>query len=267
MNQSLLVHLMTDVEKHGPQLLQRILTASTEHGMYGMQLLRALHDQVPKSRCGDCGDCCNAVSIYSLEYHLVVRDLLTRLPPQRIRALLLEALRIDRRLAEVGEENRLRCVFRDNERRLCLIHPARPFPCRIFGLLREGTPRECDRVQELDPCQPLQQAFLDDLQVKVMSNSESFSPFPGLGEIAFFPFEFWLYRYSLGIDKALELYREILVPASTPLSDFWKAERQRTAEGNPSLVVPPPESQSNRSPSRLSVPLVTPGELDHLRQH
>ena len=91
--------------------------------------------------------------------------------------------------------------------------------------MKVGVPRECQHVRELVPTKPLTQEFIAGPQGRILANSESFAPFPELPEIAFFPFEFWLFRYSLGPQKALEIYREILVPASTPLTDFWKEKR------------------------------------------
>ena len=114
---------MDDIEKRGGAYFQRILTASAEHGMYGLQLLRALYDQLPKTECQNCGRCCNAISIFSLEFHHIIRDLLTRLPPPKLRSLLKKALSFENRLAEVGSENRLRCVFRDDSTKVCQIHP------------------------------------------------------------------------------------------------------------------------------------------------
>ena len=170
------------------------------------------------------------MSIYSLEYHLIVRDLMRRYPPDRLRLLFRKALSLDERLAEVGDlpgERRIRCAFRDDETKVCLVHPVRPFACRLYGLLKDDGTRDCSRVQELDPSPPLTQERIIKLQERVFNNSESFEAFPGLGNISNFPFEFWLFRFAYGPEQALRIYREILIPASTPLSAFWQQQFAR----------------------------------------
>jgi hypothetical protein len=136
-------------------------------------------------------------------------------------------MRLDLRQAEVSDEKRLRCLFRDDETKVCLIHPVRPFACRIFGLLKEDMTRECDQVEDLQlPAQPVSSQFITDLQSKVLENSESFEPFPGSGEIHFFPFEFWVFRNLFSPERALQIYRELLVPMSTPLTRLWSEKKQ-----------------------------------------
>lgn len=222
MNQTLLSRLMEDVEAHFGAYLKRILVASTEYGMFGLPLLDALHNDLPRTRCGDCGACCNAVSIPSIEYHRIIRELMARQNPALIRSLLKRVLRLDQRLAEVGGENRLRCAFRDDEARQCVIHAVRPFACRFYGLLKADGSRDCPHVQELtlDP-PPLTEERMTDLQAKILDISETHVVIEGRDPIGFFPIEFWAFRFALGPAKALEIYREILVPASTPLTRLW----------------------------------------------
>ncbi len=253
-----------EIEQKEEALLNRVLQASADHGMYGMNLLRTLYQQIPETRCDNCGSCCNSVSIYSLEYHLIVRDMLAGMPPRRIRQIMHEVLHLERRLTKVSGEYRLRCAFRSSESRSCLIHQSRPFCCRLFGQNIEGAPPECDRVFPLLPGSSLQRSQVEDLQIKVMSNSESFKPYPDLGAISFFPFEFWVFRYALGPEKALQLYRSVLVPASTPLTRFWQKERRRQAEGASSL--PDTDTAPPRRPSS-GVSLLTDDEIEHLRKH
>lgn len=233
-NQALLSRLMGDVEKHFGAYLKEILEASADYGSFGLPLLDALHDELPRTVCDNCGGCCNSVSIFSIEYHRIIRDLMTRLPPVSLRDLIHRALRFDRRLAEVGSENRLRCAFREEEAKVCLIHSVRPFACRFFGLQKAvdltpetadpgtGGARECMHVMELTPSRPLTLDRQEDLTSKIMDISESFSLVKEKIPVAFFPFEFWLFRFALGPGKAMEIYRDALVPASTPLTKFWQ---------------------------------------------
>jgi len=203
--------------------LQKTLAASADHGSFGMQMLDQLHEQLPRTRCDDCGKCCNSVSIFSLEYHRLIRSVMTTWSPERLRRLVQSALRFNLRQAEIGEEKRLRCIFRDDETRVCLVHPVRPFACRIFGLLKENGTRECNKVQDLNtPATVITQDYLINLQTKVLDNSESYQPFPGEEVIHFFPFEFWLFRNIFSPERALQIYREILVPMSSPLTRLWQ---------------------------------------------
>lgn len=221
-NTDLLQKLKVSAVKNADAHLEKILRASTEHGNFGMDLLDRLREQLPATKCGNCGKCCNSVSIFSLEYHRIVRDVMTRCNPERLRRFFVSALRMDLRQAEVANEKRLRCVFRDDDTRLCLVHPARPFACRIFGLLKEDGTRECDQVEDLIyPPRMVSEAMITDLQAKILENSESYEVFPGTGKIHFFPFEFWVFRYLFSPERALQIYREILVPMSTPLTKLW----------------------------------------------
>ena len=226
LNTELLQKIKIAAAKNFGAYLQKVLTASAEHGAFGMEMLDMLHEQLPHTRCGNCGVCCNSVSIYSLEYHRIVRELLTNWPPERLRRMVKSALRFDLRQAEVSGEKRLRCLFRDDETRVCLIHSVRPFACRIFGLLKEDRKRECERVEDLAfPPRVITESFLTDLQARVLENSESFEPFAGKGKIHFFPFEFWFFRHIFSPERALQIYREILVPLSTPLTKLWESQK------------------------------------------
>jgi hypothetical protein len=61
-----------------------------------------------------------------------------------------------------------------------------PFPCRIFGLLKENGLRECENVNDLAfPAQTVTQDYLIDLQIKLPENSEAFEPYPKRGEFIF----------------------------------------------------------------------------------
>lgn len=223
--------LNVEVDRREGSLVKKVLQASVDHGMYGMNLLRTLYKQIPETRCDNCGSCCHSVSIFSLEYHLIMRDLLTRMNPGQIRQTLNGVLHLDQRLVQKQGESRLRCAFRESETRACVVHESRPFCCRLFGQRFENTPPECDHVVPLLPGASLTTSFVEDLQVKVMNNSEAHTPYEDLSPITFFPFEFWVFRYALGPEKALQLYRSVLVPASTALSRFWHEERRRHAEG------------------------------------
>lgn len=225
LNTELLQKLKAAAARNFDAYLQKALSASAEHGAFGMEMLDRLHEQLPRTSCGNCGRCCNSVSIFSLEYHRIIREILAHWQPERVRRLVKSALRFDLRQAEAGGEKRLRCIFRDDATKVCLIHPVRPFACRIFGLLKEDGTRECDQVNDLVlPARTVTESFLADLQSRVLENSESYEPWPGKGQIHFFPFEFWFYRHVFSPERALQIYREILVPMSTPLTRLWQEQ-------------------------------------------
>lgn len=227
MNEELLKKIKLAVKTNFDSYAQRALKASVDNGNFGMELVDLLHNQLPRTACSNCGKCCNAISMYSLEYHRIMREIMTKWKPERIIRLINSVLHLDLRQANVGNESRLRCVFRDDETKVCLIHPVRPFPCRFFGLLKENGQRECEHVKDLSlPEQIVKDEYLLNLQAKILENSESFEPFPGKGEIHFFPFEFWFFRYVFSPERALQIYREILVPLSTPLTKMWESQEK-----------------------------------------
>jgi Fe-S-cluster containining protein len=226
-NSELLTKIKVAAKKNIDSYLERILSASVEQGNFGMDILDELRNHLPATSCDNCGKCCNSISIFSLEYHRIVRDLMTRWEPAQIRKLFFSAMRFDLRQAEVGKEKRIRCLFRDEESKLCLIHPVRPFACRIFGLLKEDGTRECDKVKDLrHPPRVVTTDMVTSLQGKILENSESYEVFPNTGKIQFFPFEFWVYRYLFSPQRALQIYREILVPMSTPLTQLWQNKQK-----------------------------------------
>lgn len=214
---------MTDIRGHFPGYLQAVLRASADHGVFGMSLLEALYRQFPTTVCENCGVCCNAISIFSLEYHYLMRDLMGRLPPEQLRRMFQRIFSWPSRMVENGGERRLRCPFRDDVSKVCLVHPVRPFACRLFGMKKADGSRDCSRVREIIGSEPSAAIDFEALQLKVMENSEGWEVFPGQPEIRFFPLDFWVLRYALGPGKALDIYREVLVPASSPLSELWKS--------------------------------------------
>lgn len=227
MNEELLKKIKIVGAKNFDVYATKILEASANHGMFGMEMLDKLHEQLPRTNCGNCGKCCNGISIYSLEYHRIIREVMAKWKPERVLRLIKSLLNFDLRQAEVGKEKRLRCVFRDDETKVCLIHPVRPFACRIFGLKKENGKRECGNVKDLSlPEQIVREEYLINLQGKILENSESFEPFEDKGEIHFFPFEFWFFRYLFSPERALQIYREILIPISTPLTKMWENQKK-----------------------------------------
>ncbi|MBF0542815.1 MAG: YkgJ family cysteine cluster protein [Candidatus Riflebacteria bacterium] len=229
-NFELLNKLNSLFEKRFNKICENILRASAEQGPFGIALLEALQAELPKTECSNCGSCCNSISFFSIEYHRIIRDLMNRLSSDQLKKMLQDALNIKNRLAETDlesdkeNEKRIRCTFRKQESKVCAIHPVRPFPCRFFGLKKADGKRECQYVREIEPWEPKNDEIFSKLQERIALNSESHLVFPDTEEITFFPFEFWLFRYSLGVENALKIYREIIIPSSTPLSKFWESK-------------------------------------------
>lgn len=221
-NNDLLHRIKVAVKKNFASYLNRILDSSAS-ASYGIEALDKLRMQLPETGCANCGRCCNSISIYSLEYHRIIRHLMEQHDPGTIRKFVFNAMRFDLRQAHVKNQKRIRCSFRDEDLKTCLIHSVRPFPCRFFGLLKEDGTRDCEKVYDLnEPPEVVSEKLIESLQVKILENSEGFEVFPGQDKIYFFPFEFWLYRHIFSAERALQIYREILVPMSTPLTNLWK---------------------------------------------
>lgn len=228
-NRALLHKIEAAVTRNFDSYLAKVLSASVEQGMFGMELIDRLHDELPATSCSNCGICCNSISIYSLEYHRIIRYLMSRKDVQLLKQSIYNALNIRGREKKYKSERRLKCSFRDEKTRRCLIHPVRAFSCRYFGMLKTDGTQECSSVKQLNTQVPLvvDDNFIERIQTPVSNNSESFKPFDDLDEINFFPFEFWVFRYLFSPERAMQIYREILVPASTPLQRMWK-----TAQAN-----------------------------------
>ncbi len=235
MNEDLLKRIKIAGAKNFESYAQKILEASANNGTFGMELVDLLHDQLPRTSCDNCGKCCNSNSVYSLEYHRIIREVMAKWKPDRILKLIKSLLFFDLRLVEAGDEKRLRCVFRDDITKVCLIHPVRPFSCRIYGLLKENGKRECERVRDLSlPAQTVKEEYLVNLQAKILANSESYEPYEGKGQIHFFPIEFWFFRYIFSPERALQIYKEILVPLSKPLTKMWENQKEHIPDILPS---------------------------------
>ncbi len=222
-DQALSEKLELAITRKATALVTRVLTWSAEHGLYGMDLVDSLHGELPATTCDNCGRCCNSISLFSLEYHRIIRELMATLPPSSLRGAIIEAMTIGSRLRASKDGGRLRCAFRDEVAQRCRIHAVRSFACRFFGMRKADNTRECAQVRELDErAPPLTEERQVELQTRILENSEQHEPFPGHGAIAFFPLEFWLWRAAFGPNQALDLYRRLLVPASGALTRFWR---------------------------------------------
>ena len=222
-NTELLNKIKVAVKRNFSSYLGKVLDASSL-ASYGMDALDSLRLQLPETGCANCGRCCNSISIYSIEYHRIIRYLMQKHDPGTIRKFIFNAMRFDLRQAKIKDEKRIRCSFRDEDLQTCLVHPIRPFACRFFGLLKEDGTRECENVFELNSSPVVvPERMIESLQIKILENSEGYEIFKGAGKIYFFPFEFWLYRTIFSPERAIQIYREILVPMSTPLKNLWSA--------------------------------------------
>lgn len=101
-----------------------------------MALLTEFHvftdriDQSPCNGCDHCGTRCTAgIQVLRSEYE-AVRAELARLPAEEVARVLGQE---KRRPIPGSEEEYTACEFRDVERGRCLIYPARPLICRLFG--------------------------------------------------------------------------------------------------------------------------------------
>lgn len=115
-------------------------------------------DQSPCDGCDACGTRCTAgVPMAEWEFAAIEAEL-ARLPPEETARVLGQ----EKRLPIPGtEESYLACRFRDTERRRCLIYPARPAVCRLFGHV-EWLPCPIGQVPAPVPgAVPLMQRYAD----------------------------------------------------------------------------------------------------------
>jgi Fe-S-cluster containining protein len=217
------------IERRFPEFLRRILEAGVAHGTFGLDLLASLLGLLPPTTCADCGRCCNSVSVTSLEFQHLLRHLMQHLSPPRLRETIERGLRFDRRLEGAGPARRIRCAFRDDEARQCLVYPVRPFACRWYGLpgAETSAPGTCEHVCLQEGVAMPDSAEVQAWQARILNASEMFVVYPGTEPIGFFPVEFWLLRAALGPERALDIYRDVLVPASAPLAELWRRHRKR----------------------------------------
>lgn len=185
---------------------ERILTFTLDHGTFGMQTLDGLHEQLPATTCECCGECCFSIAFYSLEYHRIVRYLAENFSPGQCRKLFYRALNPSERLVTVDDEERMRCIFLDDETKKCTIYPVRPFMCRVFGQEFDGV-RECERVQSEGK---LTSEMLETVATRIATCSEQFKVPTEDGEdvVDFFPIEFFVIRALDGPERAMEWFLE-----------------------------------------------------------
>ena len=185
---------------------ERILTFTLDHGTFGMQTLDGLHEQLPPTSCDCCGECCFSIAFYSLEYHRIVRFMAENFTPGQCRKLFYRALNPNDRLVVVDNEDRMRCIFLDEESQKCSIYPVRPFMCRVFGQEFNGS-RECERVQSE---KELTSDLLETVATRIATCSEQFKVPTEEGEdvVDFFPIEFWVIRALDGPERAIEWFIE-----------------------------------------------------------
>jgi uncharacterized protein len=113
-------------------------------------------DQSPCNGCDHCGTRCTAgIQVLRSEYE-AVRAELARLPAKEVERV----LRQEKRQPIPGTaETYVACEFRDVVRGRCLIYPARPMICRLFGHV-EWLPCPIAKVEEVVPGGvPLMQAY------------------------------------------------------------------------------------------------------------
>jgi len=111
------------------------------------QQFTARIDQSPCNGCDQCGTRCTAgIQVLRSEYE-AVRAELARLPAAEVARVLHQ----EKRQPIPGtEETYVACEFRDVQRGRCLIYPARPLICRLFGHV-EWLPCPIAKVEKVVP--------------------------------------------------------------------------------------------------------------------
>src|SRR5690349_11754636 len=87
-------------------------------------------DQTPCNGCDECGTRCTAgIQVLRSEYEAALAEL-RRLPAVEVRRVQAQE---KRRPIPGTDETYAACEFRDVARGRCLIYPARPMICHLFG--------------------------------------------------------------------------------------------------------------------------------------
>jgi hypothetical protein len=104
-------------------------------------------DQSPCSGCDHCGTRCTAgIQVLRSEYEAVCEEL-ARLPAEEVARVLGQEKRVP---IPGSDEQYTACEFRDVERGRCLVYPARPLICRLFGHV-EWLPCPIFKVEKVVP--------------------------------------------------------------------------------------------------------------------
>jgi Fe-S-cluster containining protein len=104
-------------------------------------------DQSPCNGCDECGMRCTAgIQVLRSEWE-AVREELGRLPREEVERMQGQEKQV---LIPGTEEKYTACEFRDVERGRCLIYPARPAICRLFGHV-EWLPCPIFKVEKVVP--------------------------------------------------------------------------------------------------------------------
>ncbi len=99
-----------------------------------LEFLKSLLPSLPLAQCDGCDGCglrCTEGVAMTLHEFECLRAFLLRLPPDEVRRVLGQ----DKQVRVGGEWVYKACPFRDGERGLCLVYPARPLVCRLFGIV------------------------------------------------------------------------------------------------------------------------------------
>ncbi len=103
--------------------------------------LQAVYDQVPETECEKCAVCCTVPQpAYIVEYLNMFRHINKQMPElwpefigNAVRYYFLELVDVKQRCPFLGSDNN------------CRVYEARPFTCRIYGLLGTDTDKEAMR--------------------------------------------------------------------------------------------------------------------------
>lgn len=124
--------------------LKLLMGSSTERDF--KQILERIYRSVPATQCLGCGECCQLTEaerregwvtmfpLYAVEYRYIVQYIQEHFPKAEQDVYF-----------GFREEWPLQCPFRDLQMRRCRIYPARPFTCRIYGVLDQKRIEEAVR--------------------------------------------------------------------------------------------------------------------------
>ena len=156
--------------------------------------LENVYSEIPDVQCNLCGECCYTVPVFFSEYIFMVDYIYTRIPNSLRQQLMYLGQNYHARWDDATKN--FRCSFFSEANGLCLIYPARPYICRLYGHQVHGTSEKgCSRTKQ----QPISQENVDKGFRLLSRMSRPFAQ-P-------FPVEFWIHLSSSGLAETLNLFK------------------------------------------------------------
>lgn len=189
-----------------------------------LERLHGIYEKLPGFDCGDCHDCaeyCIRPVTFLIEFENVLKFIDENLFPEQKTKVIKNVIVIHHgRLLYKQLKNEVigsNCIFRDNRLNKCIIYPARPMACRIYGLkgLRQDEPvcqsceRDCEKVKRVSN-RDFDCSIITSLYHQIAELSRLFKQAKG-DELCFLPsdvhqLEIWLSLKYVGLEQTRKVF-------------------------------------------------------------